>query len=180
MSWSGTAMALLAMASVGLWTLRVALAAAGRRLAGAAVAAVEAVVFALAFSNLVANLGSWERIAGYAIGVAAGTVAGLAINDRLSQGDTMIEIFVPGDGEGLRSTLHCCGWPVTTMTARGISGGATVLVLVVHTARANEVLKLVRANSPHALMTVRPVKAVHGTTGPTTPIPLSQSGPLCG
>ena len=115
-------MALLAMASVGLWTLRVALAAAGRRLAGAAVAAVEAVVFTLAFSNLVANLGSWERIAGYAIGVAAGTVAGLAINDRLSPGHAMIEIFVSGNGEDLRLALHACGWPATSMTACGVNG----------------------------------------------------------
>ena len=64
-------MALLAMASVGLWTLRVALTARGRKSIAAAVAAVEAVVFAVAFTNVAAHLDSPARIAGYAAGVAA-------------------------------------------------------------------------------------------------------------
>ncbi|MDQ4133264.1 MAG: hypothetical protein M3179_08685, partial [Actinomycetota bacterium] len=49
-------MAGLAVASVGLWTLRVALAARGRKLAGAMVAAVEAIVFATAFTRLASDL----------------------------------------------------------------------------------------------------------------------------
>ena len=73
------AMALLAMASVGLWTLRVALTARGRRPIAATVAAVEAVVFAVAFTNVAAHLDSPVRIAGYAGGVAFGTVALYAV-----------------------------------------------------------------------------------------------------
>ena len=49
-------MALLAITSVGLWTLRVALTARGRRTIGATVAAVEAVIFAVAFTNVAAHL----------------------------------------------------------------------------------------------------------------------------
>ena len=68
------AMALLAIASVGLWTLRVAVTARGRSGIAAVVAAVEAVVFAVAFTNVAANLDSPVRILGYAAGVAIGTV----------------------------------------------------------------------------------------------------------
>ena len=59
-------MAALAMGSVALWTVRVALAARGRKFAGG-VAAVEALVFALAFTHLAAALDAPER------GVATGS-----------------------------------------------------------------------------------------------------------
>ena len=165
-------MALLAVVSVGLWTLRVALAAGGRRVAAAIVAAVEAVVFALAFSNLVANLGSWARLAGYAIGVAVGTVAGLAINDKLSHGAAVIEVIVPGDALGLGQALHARGWPATTTAACGVNGQATVVLLVVRQRRTREVLEVVRACAPHALWTVRPVTAAHGIPGMATSVTL--------
>ena len=165
MSLSAIAMVLLAMVSVGLWTLRVALAAAGRCVAGAAVAAVEAVVFALAFSQLVADLGSWDRIAGYAIGVALGTVGGLAIKERFDPGTAVVEVVVPGDGAPLREAFDALGWPATSLPALGAHGPATVLFLVVHGNRTREVVQLVQATCPHALWTIRPATAAHGSLG---------------
>ncbi len=49
-------MAALAIASVGLWTLRVAIAARGMKLAGSLVAAMEAVVFEEFFETTFADL----------------------------------------------------------------------------------------------------------------------------
>lgn len=66
----------VAMTSVGLWTLRVALTARGRKLLGAGIAAVEAVVFAIAFTSLAANLDSPVLLCSYATGVAGGTLLG--------------------------------------------------------------------------------------------------------
>ncbi len=79
------ATAALSTGSVGLWTLRVALAARGRKAAAAAVAAVEAVVFALVFSSVAAGLGAPERLAGHAMGVAAGTILGIGLDERLGR-----------------------------------------------------------------------------------------------
>jgi uncharacterized protein YebE (UPF0316 family) len=170
MGWSAACMALLAMVSVGLWTLRVALTARGRRIAGAAVAAVEAVVFALAFSNLVSDLHSWERIAGYALGVAVGTIGGLVINDRLSGGAAVVEVVLPGDGGELRDEFYGRGWPATFLPATGVGGVATVLLLVVHAKRVDEVVRVVRSTSPGALWVVRPATAAHGMPGMATSV----------
>jgi uncharacterized protein YebE (UPF0316 family) len=70
----------------------VALTARGRRIAGAVTAGVEAVVFAAAFSSLMANLDAIERVAGYALGVAAGTFVGMALDDRLSLGQSVVRV----------------------------------------------------------------------------------------
>ena len=64
MSATTALMGALAFVSVALWTLRVALTARGRKASSAVVAAIEAVVFALVFSRLVSDLGSWDRVAG--------------------------------------------------------------------------------------------------------------------
>jgi uncharacterized protein YebE (UPF0316 family) len=160
-SWTGVSMALLAVLSVGLWTLRVALAARGRRLVGAVVAAVEAIVFALVFSTLMSDLGSWDRIAGYGAGVAAGTVIGLVVNDRLNPGATLVEAVVDGNGGALQEALHAHGWPATAMSATGVGGPATVVFLGVRSDLVTEVLEVVRSVAPDAYWTTRPATALH-------------------
>lgn len=69
--------------NVGLWTLRVTLAATGRRLLAAAVASAEAVLFTLAFGTVVSSLDEPARIGAYAVGVGVGTLVGLAAEARL-------------------------------------------------------------------------------------------------
>jgi uncharacterized protein YebE (UPF0316 family) len=134
------------------------------------VAAVEAVVFALAFSQLVTNLGSWDRIAGYAVGVAAGTIGGLAVKERLDPGTAVVEVVVPGDGAVLREAFHSLGWPATSVPALGANGPAAVLFLVVHGNRTREVVRLVQATCPRALWTIRPAIAAHGSLGQSTSV----------
>jgi uncharacterized protein YebE (UPF0316 family) len=73
----------LAMLSVSLWTLRVALTARNHKAFASVVAALEATVFALAFSRLLANLDCTAQVLAYAAGVGAGTLAGLSMHDRL-------------------------------------------------------------------------------------------------
>jgi uncharacterized protein YebE (UPF0316 family) len=77
--------ALLAMASVSLWTLRVALTARNHKALAATAASVEATVFVLAFSRILSSLDSVAQVAAYAIGVGCGTLVGLTLNDRLSR-----------------------------------------------------------------------------------------------
>ena len=76
--------ALLAMASVSLWTLRVALTARNHKAIAVVAASVEATVSVLAFSRILSSLDSVVQVAAYAIGVGGGTLVGLAVNDRLT------------------------------------------------------------------------------------------------
>jgi hypothetical protein len=72
----------VATLNVTLWTVRVALAARGRRGAASATSCVEALLFAVAFSRVMDALDDPLRIGGYAVGVAAGTFVGLTIEAR--------------------------------------------------------------------------------------------------
>lgn len=75
----------LAVASVSLWTVRVAVTARGLRMAGSAVATVEAVVFAIAFSHVLGSLETPFHLLAYAAGVGIGTFTGLSLDQFLGR-----------------------------------------------------------------------------------------------
>jgi uncharacterized protein YebE (UPF0316 family) len=160
------AMALLAITSVGLWTLRVALTARGRRAVAATVAAVEAVVFAVAFTNVAAHLDSPIRIAGYAGGVAFGTVLGLTADRRVSAGVSEVDIVVPGRGGHTTEELRRLGWPATTFDADGPSGSVTLICVAVDDSRLAELIAAVRRIAPDAFWTVQRLGTAHASVLP--------------
>jgi len=73
---------LMSMGGVGLWTLRVTFAAQDRRAIASGTAALEAVVFALSYSQLLSSLDELHRLVGYAVGVAIGTYVGMCLARR--------------------------------------------------------------------------------------------------
>lgn len=160
------AMALLAITSVGLWTLRVALTARGRRAVGATVAAVEAVIFAVAFTNVAAHLDSPFRVAGYAAGVAFGTVLGLTADRRISAGVFEVDIIVPGRRIDTAERLRTLGWPATTFAADGPSGPVTLICIAVDDSRLAELTAAVRQVAPDAFWTVQRLGTAHASVLP--------------
>lgn len=144
----------LALVSVGLWTLRVALTAKGRRLTGAAIAAVEASVFALVFASLVSDLDRPGRIIGYALGVAMGTLIGMSLDKHLSRGQSALRIVVPGSGALLLDALRGRGWPATGLPASGLQGQATMLMIAVDNNCLDSLMEDVRRLAPDVFWTV--------------------------
>ena len=149
----------LAVASVGLWTLRVALTARGMKLASSCVAALEAVVFAMAFSNLVTDLGSVDRLIGYALGVAAGTALGLLANDRLTRGHSELHLIVGADVPDLLKSVHARGWTATSSVGEGPDGQVTQIWITADDIRVPALLADIGELSPDALWTLRRLQA---------------------
>jgi hypothetical protein len=78
-------LAAVSTVSVALWTLRVALAARGRRLAASGTASVEALLFVAAFGRVLDALDEPLHLLSYAVGVAAGTFVGLTLETRAEE-----------------------------------------------------------------------------------------------
>ena len=152
-------MAGLAMISVALWTLRVALTARGRKVAGSLTAGVEAIVFILAFSQAAADLRAIERLAGYAAGVALGTLLGVYLDERLSAGQSEIRIVTPGDDLSHVVTLQAEGWPVTWVPGRGPDGGVTVAFVAVDDQRLPGLVRAIKELAPEAFWTVERLRS---------------------
>lgn len=156
---------LLAAVAVTLWTARVALAARGRRVATALLASVEAVIFLLVFNLITSNLDAPERLVAYAAGVAAGTLAGLSVNDRLSSGQSSIQVTAPGRRPELGQALREAGWPATVHEAIGLRGPVTIVVVVVDDVRLASALADLRLIASDAFVTVQRLQRIE-------PVPL--------
>lgn len=153
----------LAMLSVSLWTYRVSITARGLKLASASMAAVEAVVYVLSFSELITDLGSPGRIMGYAAGVAVGTAIGLVVDERSVRGHTELHLVARGERDDLRQQLHARGWPVTTSTATGPDGAVTAMWVTVSDTHVREISEQVECLAPDAFWTLRPLQKVTGS-----------------
>lgn len=152
------AMGGLAVLSVGLWTVRVALTARGRKVAGSLTAAAEALVFLLAFSSVLANIDAVGRIAGYAGGVGLGTMLGLLVDERLSTGQSEVRVVTEGSDKTLVYGLHASGWPVTWSTGSGPFGEVTVAFVAVDDTRLRALLGEIERLCPGAFWTVETLR----------------------
>ncbi|HJR44566.1 MAG TPA: DUF5698 domain-containing protein [Actinomycetota bacterium] len=160
-------MASLAFVSVALWTLRVAMTARGRRIAGSLTAGVEAIVFVVAFSRVVQDLGALERILGYAAGVALGTLAGVILDERLSAGQSELRVVTEGGDLTHVYALQEEGWPVTWVSGRGPNGDVTVAFVAVDDKRLTELVPKLHGLAPEAFWTVERLRtAKTGTHRP--------------
>jgi uncharacterized protein YebE (UPF0316 family) len=148
----------MAMVSVGLWTLRVALTARGRKLGGSITAGAEALVFLLAFSTVLGDMEAIEKIIGYAAGVAAGTLLGVYIDDRLSAGQSEVRVITEGPDMSLVKQLQSLGWPVTAMEGSGPEGNVTIAFIAVDDLKLPGLLKELEVLAPEAFWTVERLK----------------------
>lgn len=156
----------LAMLSVSLWTARVALTAQRRRVAATAMAAVEATVFAVAFSRLLTGIDNPVGIGAYAVGVAAGTAIALMADDALNPRLVKVDVVDPDGPDPLRDQLHGRGWPTTTSTGHGLSGPVTVISVTTDTARMPALIADLTDSGTEAFWTVTPVQEAR-----TIPVP---------
>jgi uncharacterized protein YebE (UPF0316 family) len=161
-------MAGLALVSVSLWTLRVALTARGRKVAGSVTAGLEAIVFIVAFSRATADLGALERLAGYALGVAAGTFIGVYLDERLSTGQSEVRVVREGRDLALVRVLQAEGWPVTWVYGQGPRGDVTVAFVAVDDQLLASFLKTLKRTAPDSFWTVERLKSARaGRSDPT-------------
>lgn len=150
-------LALLATCNVGLWTLRVAVAAAGRRLVAAGIAGAEALLFALVFGAVISSLDHPLRVVAYAAGVALGTVIGVVADERLSTGQSLVRIIVDGGDPTL--ALRERGWPATCSRADGVRGPVAVLVVAVDDRRLSHLLSDIEHLAPEGFLTVERLRS---------------------
>lgn len=146
------ALAALAVLSVGLWTLRVAVTARGNAVLGATLAAIEATVFIVAVSKLLTDFDSPARVAAYGIGVAVGTLIGMRLDTIVNPRLVRIDIVSPGSG--LVDALNRERIPHTLSHGLGASGPVTIVSVPVLQRELARVTKVVRSTDPRAFWTV--------------------------
>ena len=150
----------LRIVDVSLGTVRMILMVRGRRGLSAAIGFVEVLVWIVAVGHALQHLGSPYHIVGYAGGFAAGTYAGIAVEDYIAVGTVVVRAIIPeADGTTTAQALRAHGFAVTEIEGQGRSGPVDVLNVVVERAEAPHVVDAVEAEAPRSFITVEEVRS---------------------
>jgi uncharacterized protein YebE (UPF0316 family) len=151
---------LLRVGDMSLDTLRVLFVMRGRKSIAWVLGFFQALIFVLAISSVLSNLGNLLNVIGYAAGFATGNVLGMLIEERLAIGYIHLRMVSPHRGSAIAEQLRDEGYAVTEVPARGKDGMVAVLSCSVLRKNVDRVRAIVNSVDADAFITAEEVRSV--------------------
>ncbi len=145
---------------VSLGTLRIVFISRGWKHISPLIGFFEVLVWLLAVSQIMQNLGNWVNYVAYAGGFAAGTYVGLCMEEKLAMGNLMVRIITKKNPKKLLEYIRTEGYGATVVHAMGGKGASKIILTIVKRKDLDETLKLIRKFNPRAFYSVEDVRAV--------------------
>jgi uncharacterized protein YebE (UPF0316 family) len=99
---------------------------------------------------------------GYAAGFAAGTFAGITIEQWIGSGTILARIITRPPYQNLAQALRDAAFGVTVTQGEGREGEVVLLFVVAPRRRTNELLKIMHTHDPEAFVTIDSVNHAEG------------------
>jgi uncharacterized protein YebE (UPF0316 family) len=154
----------LRILDVSIGTLRITYLVRGRRLIAGGLSFFESLVWLTAAAQVITSLDAPLKFVAYAAGYATGTVLGVSIERWIAAGDTLLRVVTPVGSPSVDVPLRSAGYYVTSLNAQGRDGDVRVLFTVLPRRRVPEALKIVRAASPNAYVTLEATTPARAST----------------
>jgi uncharacterized protein YebE (UPF0316 family) len=151
----------LVLCEVALWQWRVAITLRGNLFGGFVLGLVGAILQVTAISRVVQDMGNFEKIAGYAAGVAIGVLLGCLMDRHLSTAEVWVRVIAPADPR-LVPALRTAGWPVTATSGQGHEGPVDVLYLAIDQRRCARLEDELRGLAPKGCWTIERISGSRG------------------
>ncbi len=155
------------LVNVSMATVRTLMGMRGQKRLAAAIGLFESLIFILAISRVLQDVGNIWNVVGYCSGFAAGTLVGLAIEERLALGYAAVEAISQGDSAEIALALRQAGYGVTEMTGEGLASQVHVVTTVAKRRDIPAIMALVSEADEAAFVTVDDTNRVYrGHLGP--------------
>jgi len=151
---------MLRVSDMSLDTLRVLFVMRGRKSIAWVLGFFQALIFVLAISSVLSNIGNLLNVVGYAAGFATGNVLGMLIEERLAIGHIHLRVVSPHRGVAIAEKLRAEGYAVTEVPARGKDGMVAVLSCSVLRKKVDRVRSIVNTVDADAFITAEDVRSV--------------------
>lgn len=145
---------------VSMGTIRIILVAKGFKKIAPLVGFFEILVWIIAITRIMENLGNWMTYVAYAGGFATGNYIGMLIEERLALGYEMVRIITKREANELIDSLRDAGYGTTSLEATGSQGEVAVIYVIVSRKKVKSVLELIRTYNPRALYTIEDIRFV--------------------
>lgn len=147
---------------VSVGTLRIIFVSKGLKYWSALLGFVEALIWILAISKVMQNLGDWQTYVAFALGFAAGNFIGIALEERIAFGSLIIRIITRHEAPKLVSSLRAAGYGVTSVEGHGESGEVKVVFTLVKRRQLAKVISVIKKYSPKAFYSIEDVRFASG------------------
>lgn len=152
----------LRVVDISLYTMRLMMVTRGRKKLAWLFALFQSMVFVTALRAVMADLGNWMKILGYAAGFATGLVVGMAVEGRLGIGNTHLNIISQRHGQELAEKLRAAGFGVTEIAGKGKDGAVDILLCDVRRRHVPLVRQIIQDIDPDAFITAEMLRMVLG------------------
>lgn len=150
----------LRVCDMSLDTLRMLFVMRGRKGLAWVLGFFQSLIFIIAISSVLTNLGNIYNVIGYAAGFATGNVVGMKIEERLALGHSLLTIISSTRGAVIAESLRKSGYAVTEIPARGKDGTVTVLHCSALRKDISSIDTIVLEADPNAFVTVEDMRPV--------------------
>lgn len=146
---------------VTLETLRIIFVLKGLKKIAPFVGFFEVLVWVFAISRIMENADNWIGYIAYAGGYAAGSYAGMIIEEKLAIGHASLRVISQIPTPPLINQLTEYGYAITTINALKNKEDVEILFIVVHRKKIDEVVELIKNHDPEAMYTIEDIRSVH-------------------
>lgn len=150
----------LRVGDMSLDTVRVLFVVRGKKKLAWVLGFCQSVIFVVAISSVLSNLGNIMNVIGYAAGFATGNVIGMLIEERLAIGHIQLSIISSRRGAIIAKQLRTSGYAVTEIAGRGKDGTVNVIHSSVRRKDMDKVEAIVLEADPEAFITAEDVRPV--------------------
>lgn len=145
---------------ISLYILRFMMVMRGRKVLAWTFGFSQAMVYIIAMSVVLTNLGNWFNMVGYAAGFATGIVVGMWVEGKLAMGHLHLRIVSQGHGDEIAESLRLGGFGVTEIPAWGKDGMVNLLNCNVLRKEESRVVRMVEDLDDNAFITAEDIRHV--------------------
>jgi len=157
----GLVIFVLRLTNVAMATVRTLLVVRGQRYIAALIGFFEVLIFILAISKVILEMGNVWNILGYCAGFAVGTIVGMALEDRLALGFSMVRIISKNKWLEITQTLRREGFGATQVIGEGKDGPVGIIYSMVRRKQVPKVIGLCEGLDRQAFITVEEAGQVY-------------------
>lgn len=147
-------------------TIRLVFIARNRRKRAAALAFMEAFIFAVVMTRVVTDLdNSVINLIAYCLGASAGSYVGMALESRFITSYSTLTIITHDKGQEIAAALRACGYGATVTRGEGRDGEVTIIRCSATNRDVPVILKTVREIHPQAFIEIDPCSGARLAAG---------------
>jgi uncharacterized protein YebE (UPF0316 family) len=148
---------------VSLGTIRVIFVSRGYRHLAPILGFFEISIWLFAIGQIMRDINDISIYLAYAAGFAAGTYAGITLEEKISLGTVLVRVITKRDSADLIDALKGSRYGLTTHGADGAQGPVTIVFTVVSRQDLPHVVGIIKQFNPHAFYSVEDVR--HASEG---------------